>query len=122
MDSGPNLEDLMRLGIQTAKAGNKDNARVIFQQVLGKDKRHVPARLWLASLEPDPMKKRAHLETVLRLNPDNATAKKQLASLDRAVERTQNASIRMGIRLLTFLIAAVIIVAVVIFFVVKLKP
>ena len=51
---------------------------------------------------------------------NNATAKKQLASLDQAITRGENASLRSGIRIVAFLIAAVIIVAVVIFFVLKI--
>ena len=124
MDSGeaknPNLDDLLRLGIQTAKAGNKDNARVIFQKVLDADKRNVPAWLWMASLSDDTMKRRAYLETVLKIDPNNATAKRQLASMDQAIARGENASVRAGIRIVAFLIAAVIIVAVVIFFVLKI--
>ena len=124
MDSGesknPNLDDLLRLGIQTAKAGNKDNARVIFQKVLDADKRNVPAWLWMAALADDNMKRRAYLETVLKIDPNNPTAKKQLASLDQAITRGENASVRAGIRIVAFLIAAVIIVAVVIFFVLKI--
>src|SRR5579859_4517667 len=112
MDSGdaknPNLDDLLRLGIQTAKAGNKDNARVIFQKVLDADKRNVPAWLWMAALSDDNIKRRAYLETVLRLDHNNATAKKQLAALDQAVSRVENASLRSGIRIISFLIAALI--------------
>ncbi len=124
MDSGesrnPNLDDLLRLGIQTAKAGNKANARVMFQQVLDADKRNVPAWLWMAALADDNIKRRAYLETVLKIDRNNATAKKQLATLDQAIMRSENASVRAGIRIVAFLVAAVIIVAVVIFFVLKI--
>ena len=32
--NSPNLEQLMQLGIQSARQGHKENARVIFQQIL----------------------------------------------------------------------------------------
>lgn len=124
MESGeaknPNLEDMMRLGVKAARAGNRDNARVIFRQVLDADKRNVNAWLWLAELADDNMKRRAYLETALKIDPNNATAKKKLATLDQAVARVENASVRAGIRIVAFLVAAVIIVAVVIFFVLKI--
>jgi hypothetical protein len=115
MDSGeaknPNLEDLMRLGIRTAKNGNRDNARVIFQQILSTDKRNVGAWLWMAALAEDNMKRRAYLETVLRLQPNNPTAKKQLAALDSAVTTGENASLRMGVTIVVVLIIVIVLVA-----------
>src|SRR3954452_3855849 len=93
----PNLEDLMRLGIRSAKEGNHDNARVIFRQVLNADKRHVGAWLWMASLAEDDIDRRRYLETVLRLDPGNTTARQQLNMLDKAIERSENASVRFGV-------------------------
>src|SRR5258708_36701575 len=92
-----NLEDMMRLGVNSAKAGNKENARVIFQQVLSVDKRHVSAWLWLASLANDDIDRRRYLETVLKLSPNNPTPLKQLATIDNAIQRTQNSSVPLGI-------------------------
>src|SRR5258707_9894878 len=114
MDSGEsknlNLEDMMRLGVNSAKAGNKENARVIFQQVLSVDKRHVSAWLWLASLGNDDIDRRRYLETVLKLSPNNPTALKQLATMDKAIQRTQNSSLRLGIILVVILVLAVVVV------------
>ncbi len=114
MDSGEsknlNLEDMMRLGVNSAKAGNKENARVIFQQVLSVDKRHVSAWLWLASLANDDIDRRRYLETVLKLSPNNPTALKQLATMDKAIQRTQNSSLRLGIILVVILVLAVVVV------------
>ena len=119
MDQGesknPNLEDLMRLGIRTAKEGNRDNARVIFQQVLASDKRHVGAWLWMASLAENNIDRRRFLETVLRLEPENQTAKRQLAALDRAVESSEGRSVRFGVMIVAVLILALILVGGLIF-------
>ena len=113
----PNLDDLMRLGVRAAKEGNKQGARLFFQQVLDEDKRHENAWLWLASLADNETDKRRYLETVLRINPDNTTAKRQLGQLDRAVQSGEGASMRFGIVLVVALITIlVLVVAAVILF------
>jgi hypothetical protein len=116
----PNLEDLMRLGASTAKAGNKDNARVIFRQVLDADKRNVGAWLWMASLAENNIDRRRYLETVLQLSPNNATARKQLAVMDRTVQRGENASLRLGIIILVILVFAVVAVGVAVLVITRL--
>lgn len=108
----PNLEDLLRLGINTAKAGNKENARVIFQQVLASDKRNERAWLWLASVEEDPIERRRILQTVLEINPSNANARKLLTAMDNAILNTERRSMILGIRLLIGLVILLIIAAV----------
>ena len=106
----PNLEDLMRLGVSSAKAGNRDNARVIFRQILAADKRNVGAWLWMASLAENEIDRRRYYETVLKLSPNNATARKKLADMDRSVQRGENASLRLGIIILVILVVAVVAV------------
>ncbi len=108
----PNLEDLLRLGINTAKAGNKEGARVIFQQVIATDKRNERAWLWLASVEDSPIERRRILQTVLEMNPNNANAKKLLAGMDHAVASTEKQSMMLGIRILIGLAVLIAIVAV----------
>ncbi|MCC7447675.1 MAG: hypothetical protein IT324_09675 [Anaerolineae bacterium] len=106
----PNLDDLMRLGVRAAKEGNKQGARLFFQQVLDEDKRHENAWLWLASLADNETDKRRYLETVLRINPDNPTAKRQLGQLNRAVQSGEGASMRFGIVLVVALITILVLV------------
>jgi hypothetical protein len=107
----PNLEDLLRLGITTAKAGNKEGARVIFQQVIANDKRNERAWLWLASVEDSPIERRRILQTVLEMNPNNANAKKLLGAMDRAVASSEKQSMMLGIRILIGLVVLIAIVA-----------
>jgi len=111
----PNLEDLMRLGIQTAKAGNKTNARVIFQQILATDKRNERAWLWMASLAESSTDRRRYLETVLQLNPNNPTAKKQLASMDRDIQKVESGSVSFGLKIVVALVLVLVIVGITIF-------
>ncbi len=111
----PNLEDLMRLGIQTAKAGNKTNARVIFQQILATDKRNERAWLWMASLADSSTDRRRYLETVLQLNPNNAAAQKQLMTMDRDIQKAENTSLSFGVKIVVALILVLVIVGITIF-------
>jgi len=117
----PNLDDLMRLGVRTAKAGNRDNARVIFQQVLDQDKRNEAAWLWMASLAENNLDRRRYLETVLQLNPNNPTAARQLAAMDQVVQKSEGASVRLGVMILAVLILALAVVGAVIMIIVRFR-
>lgn len=117
----PNLEDLLRLGVRTAKAGNRDGARVIFQQVLDTDKRNEIAWLWMASLADNNIDRRRYLETVLTINPKNATATKQLKQMNQAIKRSEGASVRTGVILLAILILALAVVGAVVLVIVRIR-
>jgi len=111
----PNLEDLLRLGARTAKAGNKDNARVIFQKVLDADKRNERAWLWMAALSDSSIERRRYLQTVLNINPNNATAQKQLKALDQNVKKTESQSLRLGIFIVLILVIALVVLGGIVF-------
>jgi thioredoxin-like negative regulator of GroEL len=117
----PNLDDLMRLAVRTAKAGNRDNARVIFQQVLDQDKRNEAAWLWMASLADNNTDRRRYLETVLQLNPNNRTAANQLAAMDKAVQSSEGASIRVGVMILAVLVLALALVGAVVIIITRIR-
>ncbi|MCC7207863.1 MAG: hypothetical protein IT323_11185 [Anaerolineae bacterium] len=105
----PNLEDLLRLGINAAKNGNRENARVIFQQVLDQDKRNERAWLWLASVTDDTIERRRLLKTVLDINPSNANAKKLLHAMDQAVTESERRSLRLGVWILVIAVAIIVV-------------
>ncbi len=109
-----NLEDLMRLGARTARSGNKEGARVIFQQVLDTDKRNERAWLWLASLADNAIDRRRYLETVLKLDPENAIARRQLSEMDHMIQSTEGASMRFGVMIVVVLVVALIVVGLVV--------
>lgn len=108
------LEDLLRQGIEAAKMGNKDSARLILRRVLDQDKRNERAWLWLASVEDDPIERRRVLQTVLDINPANANAQKLLKAMDTAVARSEQASMRFGISVVLFIIILLAIVGVIV--------
>ncbi len=104
----------MRLGARTARSGNKEGARVIFQQVLDTDKRNERAWLWLASLADNAIDRRRYLETVLKLDPENAIARRQLSEMDHMIQSTEGASMRFGVMIVVVLVVALIVVGLVV--------
>jgi thioredoxin-like negative regulator of GroEL len=107
----PNLEDLLRLGIRTAQSGNKQGARMMFEKVLNVDKRNERAWLWMASVAENEIDRRRYLETVLKLNPKNAKAKRYLSGMDQAVVTGDRDSIAIGVKILVGLAALIVVVA-----------
>jgi hypothetical protein len=83
-DSGslqPNREELLQMGIRAAKAGNKDAARIAFEQVLTQDKRNERAMMWMAKLADSKSERKKWLDRVLLVNPDNEAAKSALKKI-----------------------------------------
>jgi Tfp pilus assembly protein PilF len=79
----PNLEELLQIGIQTARKGNKPSARVIFRQILEADQGNERAWIWMASIAETLEERSRYLNAVLRINPDNQTALRELAKMQR---------------------------------------
>jgi GrpB-like predicted nucleotidyltransferase (UPF0157 family) len=95
--SSPNLEQLMQLGIQTARKGNKPNARMIFQQILDADKQNERAWLWMAAVAETPEDRFRYLRTVLRINPHNQTALRELKKMQQRRESSNSLALRYGL-------------------------
>lgn len=112
-----NLENLMQLGINAARNGNKEAAKGIFNQVLSADRRNERAWLWLAAVEDDQTERRRILQTVLSINPDNQKAKELIRAMDQAIERSERASMLWGIRLIIGLLIVIAVVGVLVFFI-----
>ncbi|HEX3050242.1 MAG TPA: hypothetical protein VHP83_06260 [Aggregatilineaceae bacterium] len=108
----PNLEQLMQLGIQTARQGNRQNARMIFQQILDADAQNERAWLWMAAVAENPADRFRYLTTVLRINPNNPTAQRELEKLKK--RETSNTSQVLlyggvGLAFLLLMIALIIV-------------
>jgi thioredoxin-like negative regulator of GroEL len=83
-DSGslqPNREELLQMGIRAAKAGNRDGARTLFEQVLNQDKRNERAMMWMAKIAESKVERKKWLDRVLQVNPDNQGAKDALRKI-----------------------------------------
>jgi Tfp pilus assembly protein PilF len=114
--STPNLEQLLQLGIQTARNGNKQNARMIFQQVLDADKLNERAWIWMAAVAETPVDRARYLKTVLQINPNNPTALRELRQMEHKRDTSNSqvlvyGGIALAIILLLVAVAIVIIIA-----------
>jgi hypothetical protein len=77
----PNREELLQMGIRAAKAGNRDAARITFQQILSQDKRNERAMMWLAKIAESPAERKKWLSRVLAVNPENESARRALQKI-----------------------------------------
>jgi hypothetical protein len=108
----PNLEQLLQLGIQAAKKGNRPGARVMLQQVIDADKTNERAWLWMAAIAETSEDRRRYLNAVLRLNPENPTARRELEKLNRKQVSSNTQVIRYGMMGLLALLVLVVIAVV----------
>jgi hypothetical protein len=107
--SSPNLEQLLQLGIRTAREGNKQSARVIFQQVLDANKNEERAWIWMAWAADNDVDRRRYLETVLKINPRNEKAKQYLAEMEDQKVAGEGQTLIRGMLILGILVAIVIV-------------
>lgn len=110
-----NREELIQLGIQTAKSGQAQNARIMFRQVLGEDPRNERALLWMAYLTPDKAEKRRYLLKVLKVNNNNQTARRELQRMAHDEKARSNRTLILGgvaIIVVVLVIVLVVVVAV----------
>jgi hypothetical protein len=94
--SSTSVEQLLRMGIDTAKQGNREGAKVILRQVLQKDRRSDVAWMWLAYVESDPIQRRRFLENAVRINPDNSAARRALNKMNTRKSASQNKTMLYG--------------------------
>ncbi|HYF61752.1 MAG TPA: tetratricopeptide repeat protein [Herpetosiphonaceae bacterium] len=74
-------ESILQLGIEAARAGDKEEARNLFRLLTRETPEDPQAWLWLAGVAEDREEKRAALEQVTNLDPSNELAKQGLAAL-----------------------------------------
>ncbi|MBC7811325.1 MAG: hypothetical protein H7175_09265 [Burkholderiales bacterium] len=86
----PNREELLKLGIRSAKAGNSEPARMMFRRVLAEDSRNERALMWMANLAETRTERIQWLNQVLEINPDNTTAKDTLRKMAYKKSQKQN--------------------------------
>ncbi len=105
-----NLEELIQRGIRTAREGNPQGARRMFEAVLAVNKREERAWLWLASLADTKDEKRQYLETVLKLNPKNDVAHRALAAMEDTRSSNDRQTLRFGLAVVAVLVVLVVAV------------
>lgn len=106
-----NNEELLELAVRSAEQGNKDGARVMFRQVLSRDKRNERAMLWLAKIADSPDEREKWLTQVLKVNPNNQTAKKGLKKLSYKTASRENRTLLIwGVIVVVLLVIAIAVV------------
>jgi hypothetical protein len=76
-----NIKQLLREGVEAARAGDKETARARFEQVTELDENNENAWLWLATVVDTDEEKRVCLSNVLVINPANEKAQKMMDKL-----------------------------------------
>lgn len=74
--------ELLKQGMVAAKVGDKVKARRLLARVVHQDKYNETAWLWLAGVVESDDERRAYLEKVLEINPDNQLARKGIETLN----------------------------------------
>ncbi|MBI5958284.1 MAG: PD40 domain-containing protein [Chloroflexi bacterium] len=80
--SNPQVETLLKQGIDAARGGDKAAARALLEQVVEQDQQNEKGWFWLAAVTEDLNEKRICLGNVLVINPNNQRARKLLEQLE----------------------------------------
>ncbi|KXK14355.1 MAG: hypothetical protein UZ15_CFX003003089 [Chloroflexi bacterium OLB15] len=86
----PDREQLLKMAISTAKQGNKQAARMMFQQVLSGDSRNERALMWMAQLSETKTERVQWLNRVIAVNPLNEQANDALRKMQYSSSAKDN--------------------------------
>jgi cob(I)alamin adenosyltransferase len=109
-DKQTNNEELLQLAITTAKNGQQDSARVMFQQVWSRDKRSERAMVWLAKLAKTPEEKREWLNRLLKVNPEHEAARIALKKMEHERAARDNRTLLLFGAVAVIMILIVVVV------------
>ncbi len=107
----PNREELLQLAINSAKHGNKEGARTLFERVLNEDKRNERALMWMAKLSDSKSERIKWLNLVLRVNPENEQAQDALRSIQYKRSAKENRTVLIFGMIVGVLIVLGIVIA-----------
>jgi hypothetical protein len=79
--NGPSLEEMLANGIGAAKTGNMDEAQEWLVRLLQIDRYNEQGWLWLSGAADNDQDRLDCMQEVLKINPNNAVAKRGLAAL-----------------------------------------
>ncbi len=83
MPNPNHVAELLKRGVAAAKDGRTEEARQMLLRVVEVDERNEQAWLWLSGVMESHQERRACLENVLAVNPDNGHAQSGLRWLDQ---------------------------------------
>jgi Tol biopolymer transport system component len=104
----PLHQELIRQAVEAARNKDRETALDLLKEVLEEDEDNITAWLLFARVTRDVDQKRAALETVLQIDPENEKATAQLAKLDAEskARKTQEVEIAPGVSKRTFTMVA----------------
>lgn len=82
MSQQEEIQQKLRAGIEASKNGDRATARRLLEQVIDLDENNEMAWIWLASSVNTVAERRACLQRVLQINPNNPRAREALQRLD----------------------------------------
>jgi len=65
----PDLQQLLRDAITAAREGDKERARILFEEIVAEDPQNEKAWFWLASVAETDEERRVYLGNVVQINP-----------------------------------------------------
>ena len=90
MSKTPNKDELYRMAVEAARNGQKQPARMMFQQILQQDKRNTRVMMWMAKIAPSLQEREKWLQRVVKLDPKNQEAKKALSKIETRDDAIRN--------------------------------
>lgn len=108
----PNREELLQLAITSAKQGNVEGARTLFERVLNEDRRNERALMWMAKLADSKSERIKWLNLVMKVNPENEQAKEALRSIQYKRSAKENRTVLIFGMIVGVLIVLGIVIAV----------
>lgn len=111
----PNREDLLQLAISAAKRGDKESARMMFNQILAEDKNNERALMWMAKLADSRDEMAIWLNRTLAVNPNNQTAIDTLAKMKNKSSARDNRllvlfGVIVGVLIVLLLIVLIVLI------------
>jgi cytochrome c-type biogenesis protein CcmH/NrfG len=105
----PNREELLKMAITSARNGNEQAAKMMFNQVLSQDPNNERALMWMADMAKSKQERAQWLNRVLAVNPMNEQAQEALRRMAyRSSARDNRVLVIYGV------IAAVLVIVLVV--------
>lgn len=87
--ASPNREELYRMAVNAAKQGQRKPAKVMLQQLLAQDEKHIRAMMLMAKIS-GASERRKWLNRVLDVDPDFDAAIEALDKMDYQIAAKRN--------------------------------
>lgn len=110
MSNAGGIQEKLNLGIEAARRGDREAARLLLRQVVSADPKNEAGWMWLATVVDNLAERRSCLQNALRLNPNNQRARDALNRLEGGGAPRREAAVTSGGRGNTGLIIGILFV------------